>query len=301
MRRKPQYKSYPGTTAIISMALVSMTRYSMALAFLLCVILTPGYASSIPNNPDSKPDTKLSPKQKVIAVNLAGIGIISAWGIRYWNYADFKPHVTSEAWFGQNTKHGGADKLGHFYAGYAIANVFAKQFQDWGYSRKHAALYSSLSSSLITGYMEVGDAYSEFGFSKQDFIMNIAGTLTSYALYIHPELAKKINIRAEYIPTGTTNDPITDYDGMKYLIAMRLDGFDKTARSPLRFFELQLGYYTRGYENKSPHNRQRNIYTGIGLNVSHLMRRIGWTRTAYTLEYIQVPLTYIEQKTTLDK
>ena len=52
---------------------------------------------------------------KLWTVNLTGIGIITAWGIANWNYFSQTPKTTSEGWFGNDTKSGGADKLGHAY------------------------------------------------------------------------------------------------------------------------------------------------------------------------------------------
>ncbi len=41
--------------------------------------------------------------------------------------------------------------------------------------------------------------------------------------------------------------PITDYSGQRYLLALKLSGFERFSRTPLRLVELHAGYYARGF------------------------------------------------------
>jgi len=68
-----------------------------------------------------KPETPLTDEElrnRVIYTNLIGAGVVTAWGIAFWDYFTIDPVVGDEGWFGEDTKYGGADKLGHLYSTY---------------------------------------------------------------------------------------------------------------------------------------------------------------------------------------
>lgn len=230
--------------------------------------------------------------QRATIVTLSGIGIVTAWGIANWDYFSQTPQAQSEGWFGRNTGEGGADKLGHLFTTYATAQGISSLFDYWCFTREDAALYGSLSSLAIMGYMEFGDAFSNYGFSYEDFIANVIGGMASYFRYRYSELARKVDLRWEIGLDPNKGDITTDYENSKYLIALKLNGFDTFSKSILRHFEIHAGYYTRGYSDPDKRHK-RNLYTGIGLNLTDLLRRHGYPKLATFLNYYQPPGTYI--------
>ena len=81
---------------------------------------------------------------------------------------------------------------------------------------------------------------------------------------------------------------------MKYLFALKLSGFEELEDTPMKYFELQLGYYTRGYSEEQNYNdKERVIYAGVGINASEVMKSMGWTKTSSILNYYQLPYTYV--------
>jgi hypothetical protein len=96
-------------------------------------------------------------------------------------------------------------------------------------------------------------------------------------------------------------NPIRDYAGQKYLLALKLSGFSATRDTPLRYLELQTGYYTRGFsrdEQLEGLTRSRHGFIGIGLNLSELLfgQRAGNERGSlragrFFFEHIQLPDT----------
>lgn len=229
----------------------------------------------------------------LLKTNLYGIGFVTAWGMAEWDYFTRSPHTQSEGWFDNETGHGGADKLGHFYASYVLSHGLSYLYESRCFSHSDAATYGALSSFAILGYMELGDAYSDHGFSREDLITNALGSLLAYSVYKNPELANRIDIRWEYglHPEGV--DFFTDYDNHKYLLAIKLNGFGATRHSFLKHIELHLGYYTRGFSDYTA-AKERHTYIGIGLNLTDLFRRYEYRKTAAVLNYIQIPGTYIE-------
>jgi len=240
--------------------------------------------------------TELSPseqKEKLINVNLTGIGIVTAWGVANWDYFTNSPQARSEGWFQNDTSSGGADKLGHLYTGYVTAHGLSYLYENWCFDKIDAALYGALSSLAILGYMEVGDSFSDYGFSKEDFVLNAAGSLLGYYLYINPDLANKVDLRWEYGLHPNQGDVITDYENTKYLVALKLNGFEFSHNNFFKHIELHAGYYTRGFDNAAA-GKERNLFFGIGLNLTDLLRRHSYKKTATVLRYVQVPGTNLE-------
>lgn len=232
-------------------------------------------------------------KQDIININLTGIGVVTIWGIAEWDYFTSSPKSTTENWFQNDTNSGGADKLGHIYTSYVTAHGLSYLFETKCINKNNAALYGALSSLAILGYMEAGDSFSNYGFSNEDFITNSVGSLLGYYLYINPDLASKIDLRWEYGFHPSSNDFTTDYENSKYLIALKLNGFEYFHTNFLKHIELHLGYYTRGFEDPLD-TKERNLFFGIGLNLTDLFDRHDYRKTATVLRYIQIPGTNIE-------
>ena len=232
-------------------------------------------------------------RQDILNVNLTGIGIVTIWGVANWDYFTQSPQAGSEDWFQNDTGSGGADKIGHMFTGYVTAHGLSNLYESWCMNRDDAALYGALSSLAIMGYMEVGDAFSEYGFSREDFISNSIGSLLGYYLYTNPELASKLDFRWEYGLHPNHNDFVTDYENSKYLFALKLNGFEYFRNNFMKHIELQVGYYSRGFDDPSA-SRERNLFFGIGLNLTDLFRRNSYKKTATVLRYIQIPGTNIE-------
>lgn len=233
----------------------------------------------------------LSKEEKVFAVNAGALAAVTAWGAANWDYFDRSPHKQSEGWFSEDTKEGGADKLGHFYLSHTLSHILAHTYEEWGYSRQKGALYGALSSFGIMTWMELGDSFSDYGFSHEDFIMNALGSLAGYYLYTHPDLSEKIDFRFEYIPHFDTLDFFTDYDNSRYLMAVKLSGFDSIRNDYLKYLEIHIGYYVR---DRSPAQKDRYPYVGLGINLSRIFSKLGMKKAAVLTRYYQVPGSYLK-------
>lgn len=241
----------------------------------------------------TEPLTAAERNRRATYVTLAGAGVITAWGVANWDYFSRKPQAKSEGWFGPDTKEGGVDKLGHVFVTYVTAQgISSLMEQSWCFTPEEAAWYGALSSFAILGFMEAGDSFSDYGFSSEDFIANALGSLASYYRYRRPDLARKVDLRWEIGLHPEQLDFTTDYENSKYLVAVKLNGFERFDQSLLKHVELHAGYYTRGYSDANQSD-QRNLYMGIGLNLTDLFRRGGHRRVATLLNYYQPPATYL--------
>ncbi len=237
----------------------------------------------------------LSKEDKLLYLNIGtSLGVI-LYGIEHWGYSsDIDPHTKSEGWFGRGTESGGADKFGHAYTAYFSAHMFSYIYEMWGYEKEEAAYKGAWSSFLFTSIMEVGDSFSDYGLSYEDMVVNSLGALLGYYTFSSPALDEKLDFRVEYkVHKGMWDkDFMTDYEELKYLFALKASGFEyfKT-KEYLSYLELYLGYYTRGFAY-SVADKQKNLFIGIGIDLSKLF-------DFKAFEYYQVPKSYIYTKESL--
>ncbi|MCB1434611.1 MAG: DUF2279 domain-containing protein, partial [Alphaproteobacteria bacterium] len=193
---------------------------------------------------------------------------LSAWG---WEISDFR--FQSEGWFGKDTKYLGMDKLGHAYTGYILSDYFTQRIAHEAADRDGAAMTGALLGLGVQTYVEVLDGFSGgHGFSYEDLVMDGVGAGFSYLRSTIPGLAETVDFRMEYLPSGFGNGfaPVTDYSGQKYLLALKLSGFEEFQETPLRFVELQVGYYARGIsdeERARGDSLRREPYVAVGFNL----------------------------------
>ncbi len=145
-----------------------------------------------------------------------------------------------------------------------------------------------LSSFGLMSFMELGDSFGAPRFSPEDTIFNALGAYGGYLLQSNKPLAKKVDFRIEYLPKLDGGGLFTDYDRMKFLLAVKLAGFNLVTNPWLKYLEWHTGYYTRGYSQPN-HNRERNLYIGIGVNLSRLMSPMDKPRLATLFNYYQLP------------
>lgn len=230
------------------------------------------------------------PQHRVNIINAIVISGIFGWGSEHWGFGEHAPHAEREHWFSARTKHGGTDKLGHAYTSYALSEALRAFYLSWNNSPSDSGIDAATSAMLIVGLMEAGDAFSDYGFSYEDMIMNAAGISLSYVASRNAELQKKLSFRVEY-STLSDSDFFTDYEHMKFLAAVKLAGFQMTGI--WQYLEINVGYFSRGYD-ENPHTpTQRNAFLGLGLNVPHLFRRAHKETVATVFEFFQFPRSYL--------
>lgn len=241
------------------------------------------------------------PKEKkmtyTVAASAAAIGL---WGLATWDYGSSGFHSADEGMFGEDSKYGGADKLGHFWATYAFSDALTGLYKSWGYDARKANNYGALSAFLVQFAMEFGDATSETqGFSWEDIMMDGVGALTSILMARYPELDRKIDFRVEYIFNVEVNNIFDDYSNQYYSMVLKLDGFDSIENSFLKYLEFSAGYYTRGYDTDEV-EKNRSFFAGISLNFSRFFYQNDWNKTGKVLEYWQPPYTSLKVSYDLD-
>jgi len=230
-----------------------------------------------------------SKEDKMLYTNLIAAGAIGIWGLATWDYGSAGFYSSDEGWFEQDSKYGGADKLGHLWATYTFSDALTGLYKNWGYPSDRANIYAALSAWTVQAFMEVGDATSESqGFSWGDMAFNSLGALTSILMENYPKLDRLIDLRVEYVFNEPVNAIFDDYSNQYYSLALKLDGFDTLENTFLKYLEIHGGYYTRGYEHHDEEHT-RSVYAGLTINLSRLLNHYGMTKTSKVAEYLQLP------------
>jgi hypothetical protein len=247
-------------------------------------------------------------RKHVASIPLLTGGIFAATlaiGILDWKWGSAEFHFSDEGFFGKDTHDLGMDKLGHAFGTYLLTDAFTYAIRRKAADPQGAELTAVALSLGVMTTVELLDGFSGYGFSWQDIVMNALGAGFSYTRNTVPGLREKLDFRFEYIPSGNDNkdfSPYSDYSGQKYLLALKLSGFKRFEDTPLRFVELQAGYFARGFTDKEKaegDELRREPYIGIGVNLSELLfshpkvRDTPFGRMGRaTFEYVQVPYTY---------
>ena len=245
-----------------------------------------------------------SRKKKAVVFNEVAVGTTLVIGAGTWDYFSSSFDFLNEGWLGYDTNYGGSDKFGHAFGGYALTSVYKSVYKSFGYSDNQSILYGAISSWALLTLVEVGDGFSqEYGFSMQDEAFNTAGVLLGYIRQRYPVLKDMFDYRLEWVPSDDFKngnaDPFTDYSGQKNILALKPAGILKSDNSLLKAIDLDIGFYTRGYEDNF-HTKRRYIFYGVGLNVTYVLEQLTGHKLGGIFDYIQVPFTYIPFKSKLD-
>lgn len=236
--------------------------------------------------------------------------LVGAYGAQKWWEDGFTGEfrTSNEGWFGSDTAYGGQDKLGHAFFSYVGTRLMTRAFEAVGNEPAGAVSLGAWSTLGIMTAVEVLDGYSRnYKFSSEDAIMNVVGAAAGYLLERNPALDRLLDFRLLYEPSPEVKqagnyDMAGDYSGQTYLLLAKASGVPALREHPvLRYFELAVGYGTRGYESAPGQERSRHAYFGISLNLSEVLRQTAYRgatarspvqRTSeFFFEFIQVPGT----------
>lgn len=239
---------------------------------------------------------------------LGAYGGTFALGFADWDWGASSFRVKSEGFFGLNTANGGMDKLGHAWGAAVLTGLFTDAIRGKAQDPQGAPITGFLLSMGVMTTIDVMDGFSTYGFAPEDFVADFAGAAFGLLRSTYPELEDKLDFRIEYLPSGNVEGfrPHSDYSGQKYLLALKLSGFEEFEDTPLRFVEFQAGYFARSFtieEESEGKDRRRELYAAIGINLSELLLSREEVRNNHfgkvartTLQYVQVPYTYLPTK-----
>jgi hypothetical protein len=247
------------------------------------------------------------------AAVIGGIGAtVGYYGATSWWKDGFSGsfRTVDERWFGRNTYAGGSDKAGHAYFTYTGARLLTRGFEAVGNDTGRALRLGAWTSLGVMTGVEVIDGFSKrFRFSMEDAVANAAGAAIAVLVELDPRVDALLDFRLLYRRSDDARrvgetDPLADYSGQTFLLAVKADGIPRLREVPVvRYLELQVGYNARGYEpnDGAMNDPHRRIYYGIGINLSRLLSDTVFRGdlmggkiqrgTDTVLEFLEVPWT----------
>lgn len=236
--------------------------------------------------------------------------IIIGWGLGAWGWGSASNwQFKNDGWgIEQDSYTGGADKISHTYAIYTISRIGSYAFEKSGDTRNWAAFKGFLFGQSMGLGIEIGDGFGKtYGFSWGDMIWNFGGGLFAMALDIYPPLDRLIGFQMEYWPSKDYRKQKTeklieftsDVTGQKFILALKLSGVPYVQETLAKYFQIDFGYYTRGYwySHSTYSYKTRHAYIGFAFNLSMVSEGImpegSWRSGFSTLfKYYHPPIAY---------
>jgi hypothetical protein len=241
-----------------------------------------------------------------VALELAALwGAISIKGAITWKWGTASFRFNPEGYFGKDTGSFGMDKVGHAYSTYVLTELLTDRIRAYAPEPDGAPITAAALALSTLLYVEVFDGFSvDHGFAYEDVIFDSLGAGFSVLRNIVPGIRNKLDYRMEYVPSGNRSGfhPMTDYSGQKFVLVLKLAGFEWLEDTAPSYFEVHTGYFARGFtpaERERGEPERRVPYVGIGLNLQQLL--FGSEHPAEVpleqygrraLEYLQVPYAY---------
>lgn len=216
-------------------------------------------------------------------------------------------HFKDEGWFGKDTANLGMDKLTHAFNTYLIANIL--------HARLHRNTEASAGDALTAGVLaagfmainEISDGIeADSGYSMQDIAMNLTGATLSVLRNAVPGVKEKLAFKIEIMPNKSIYSHVgkKHYAQQRFMLSFKGAGFAGLRDTPLRYLDLQVGYYASDFLNSDRAKGlepKRHLFFGVGLNVGELLfgeSRSRFGRAAHSvLDHVQLPYTSLRVDT----
>ena len=211
------------------------------------------------------------------SIIIGGPAVMTIYGLATWGWGSFdKFAFQPETYKGPHAVNGAADKYGHAWLNFAGKRFFTFMFRASGSSRLRSNIEGAALMDVTGLICELGDGVSpDYGFDPYDFLFNQFGIFFGMLLDWSPLLDGIFTLKWEYWPSRAMKkefdkehfDFATDYSGSKYILTTKLGGIPYISRTPLRYLDVDIGYYTRGYrDSKYYPSRKRAVYLGLSMN-----------------------------------
>lgn len=244
--------------------------------------------------------------------------------LAWWNHhLGVRFHGESEGWFGRDTYSGGADKASHFLAGYAAQPLLASLYERLGYSKSRAGTLGAWNAAFCGLIVEVGDGFSDFGFSWEDASITAFGAAASALIRsrgLEDTVGFRMGLVEQWIFQGAPADSAgqsslalssrppdrearSGYSEFIHTADLKLAGLLPRLRAqpgPARYFLVSFAFRTDGYRFAPPERRERNLGVELGVNTPEVLRSLGVRASTwwggpllFLLEHFRLPYTAV--------
>jgi hypothetical protein len=243
------------------------------------------------------------------------IGGFAAYGYyNWWGGVPAEFTWAEEGNMEQTSYTGGADKFGHMFGAYLICRSMTDVYRWTGFTKNTSLVISSCITQFLFTATELEDAFFDIGFSVHDLIFNIAGNGLAVFSEKYSLFDDLVDFRIEYFPTKSQRDIFPenlnfaeDYSGQRFLFVFKFSGIKKLNKKPIKYLELNSGYYTYGYKPplylngfKLDFLRRRDVFFGFSVNIPWILKNTAFKGDRFNriekissgfLEYYQIPYT----------
>jgi hypothetical protein len=232
-----------------------------------------------------------------------------AYGALFWDWGKGSGfNFKDEGWFGHDTYAGGVDKLSHMHSHYVITRASYYFYRHSGLSHEEALKSSFILSTALGVFVEIGDGFTHYGFSINDFIANMVGIALGHLLNSNAYLDELIGFQLRWWHDGGSSgeslDPLADYNNEKFLLNFRMAAVPKLRDfNVTKYFNLDLGYYARGFKTEEVNPAKiRTVFVGASINMGQLIHDF-WPKSDFSYgaaavtRYYQLPYTSVELQT----
>jgi Predicted periplasmic lipoprotein (DUF2279) len=246
-----------------------------------------------------------APTLRTLAVVLVGVPLVGYFA--WWSGDHQAWHFRNEGWFQSYTYAGGADKASHLTFSYMGTQALIGWYRSLGHSDTQAR-WLALGTTAIAGIIvEIGDGFTQYGFSWEDATTNVIGALLATQidrLGWRDSFGMRWGLVKTLKPDSCCRAGINygdDYSKEIYTADFKLVGVLPrfgVRPGPARFLLLSVTYGSKGYRFSPPENRERNLGLEIGLNFEQILRGIGvpehrwWGKALYVIAtHVRLPYT----------
>ena len=235
--------------------------------------------------------------------------VVLIWGLTVWKWGSApKWQIKTDGWgIEQDSYTGGADKVSHTWGIYTISRFGSWAFEKNGDSRGWAIFKGFLYGQFVGLGIEAGDGFGKtYGFSCGDMTWNFAGGIMQLLFDLYPPLDNLIGFQFEYWPSkdymarkDKWGEFTSDVSGQKFILAWKMSGMPYIGETFLKYFQIDFGYYTRGYWYNPSHwdYKSRHAYIGFAFNLSSICDSVfpegNWrASTSRFFKYYHAPIAY---------
>ena len=209
------------------------------------------------------------PTRKIVATGLVGAIMATTLYDSYntWWKGAAKPFTflghQEENWL--SGPHQGIDKPGHFFGTYALFKSI-RNLLLWGGADRNTAFWWAAGFGLWNGFqIEIGDAFSPYGFDYQDIVFDVGGVAFGMLQSEVPAL-DNFNFKFSYWSNTGIKSPANftrDYDAMVIWLTMNVHNILPASiqNSWPEFLQLAVGYGVDDQESR------RKFAVGFDINI----------------------------------
>ncbi len=204
----------------------------------------------------------------------------------WWADSSYSFHFEHDGVF--NNYSYGMDKIGHAYVSYLCFNA-VYEAMTWADFTPKQRMYTSIALPAFWALsIEIGDAFSAYGFSVPDLTANFIGI--GYGVLQHQvPFFKNINFKLSYYPRIPETRLSSNYDDHIYWLSFNMHNLLPGALGKKwpELINLAAGYSIEGYH--SP-RMSRELMLGIDINLSAIKTKSkGLTAIKNVVNLIHLP------------